>query len=107
MAEHAALNVAVVQMASGPEKQVNIARATELVARAAGDGASVIALPETFDYRGDGMDPRQAAEPLPGSALEPLAAVARRHRIWVLAGSVHESAPGGGKPYNTSVLIDP
>jgi len=94
-------------MASGPDKQTNIARAAELAARAAGTGASVVALPETFDYRGDQLDLKGIAEPLPGSALQPLMAVARDRKVWILAGSIHESDPAGGMPFNTSVLIDP
>lgn len=107
MTDHASLIVSIVQMASGPDKQSNAARAAELTVQAARSGARIVALPETFDYRGDARDLRQFAEPLPGSALEPLMRVAREHAIWVLAGSVHESAPAGGMPFNTSVLIDP
>ncbi|TFH37414.1 MAG: carbon-nitrogen hydrolase family protein [Dehalococcoidia bacterium] len=99
--------VAVVQMASGPDKRENIGRAVELANRAADTGASMVALPETFDYRGDASDLTDIAEPLPGSALAPLMAVASQRQIWILAGSVHESDPAGGMPFNTSVLIDP
>jgi len=107
MAEPTALTVSVVQMASGSDKRTNIARAAELAARAAGTGASIVALPETFDYRGDQLDLKGIAEPLPGSALQPLMAVARQRKVWILAGSIHESDPAGGMPFNTSVLIDP
>jgi deaminated glutathione amidase len=101
------LSVAVVQMASGPDKEANAARATELAIEAAHTEASLIVLPETFDYRGDSADLSEIAEPLPGTALLPLMNVAREHGVWILAGSVHESAPAGGRPYNTSVLIGP
>lgn len=108
MAERATtVVVAVVQMASGPDKRENTVRAVELVGQAADTGASVIALPETFDYRGDRLDLNNIAEPLPGSALHPLLAVARKRKVWILAGSIHESDPAGGMPFNTSVLIDP
>ena len=107
MAERATVVVAVVQMASGPDKRENTVRAVELVGQAADTGASVIALPETFDYRGDRLALNNIAEPLPGSALHPLLAVARERKVWILAGSIHESDPAGGMPFNTSVLIDP
>jgi len=99
------LSVAVVQIASGPDKQANVARAVDLIRKAVRTGASLIALPETFDYRGDATDLRAVAEPLPGSALAPLMDVAREHSVWLLAGSVHEADAAGGRPYNTSVLI--
>ena len=107
MAQSTVLNVAVVQMASGPDKRENTSRAVDLVRRAADTGATLIALPETFDYRGDAADLQSIAEPLPGSALEPLTAIARARGVWVVAGSVHESDPQGGMPFNTSVLIGP
>ena len=40
--------VAAVQMVSEPEVQANLAVAGELIARAAGEGAKLVALPEYF-----------------------------------------------------------
>ena len=107
MTERTSLTVSAVQMASGPDKEANIARAAELTRQAAASGARVIALPETFDYRGTGMDLAQVAEPLPGTALQPLMRIAREHSVWIVAGSVHESGGADKRPFNTSVLIDP
>ncbi len=67
----------------------------------------MIALPETFDYRGDGQDLKDIAEPLPGNALAPLMSLAAERRVWILAGSVHERDAAGGMPFNTSALINP
>jgi len=103
----ATIVAAVVQMESGPDKPYNITRAVALTNQAADAGASLVALPETFDYRGDALDLRHIAEPLPGSALAPLIAIARARHVWIAAGSVHERDAAGGKPYNTSVLISP
>lgn len=107
MTVSAPITAAVVQMASGPDKRHNIERAITLTRQAIDTGASLIALPETFDYRGDTPDLRDVAEPLPGSALEPLIAIARERQVWIVAGSVHESDTAGGMPFNTSVLISP
>lgn len=101
------LAVAVAQMASGPDKRDNISRAVSLATQAADTGASLIALPETFDYRGDTADLRCMAEPLPGSALEPLMSLAKERQVWILGGSVHETDSEGGMPFNTSTLIGP
>ncbi len=101
------VTVAIAQMASGPDKQQNIQHAVDLVKKAADNGATLVALPETFDYRGDSSTFSSVAEPLPGTALEPLMRLAAQREIWILAGSVHEQNPDASLPYNTSVLIDP
>ncbi len=107
MAERAPVPVAIAQTASGPDKEANIDRAVALVAQAIDTGARVIALPETFDYRGTEPDLNRIAEPLPGSALARLISLAKERGVWILAGSVHESDPAGGMPFNTSTLINP
>ena len=101
------VTVAIAQMASGPDKQQNIQRAVDLVKKATENGATLVALPETFDYRGDTSILSSIAEPLPGTALEPLMGLAAQREVWILAGSVHEQDAGASMPYNTSVLIDP
>ena len=101
------VTVAIAQMASGPDKQQNIQHAVDLVKKAAENGATLVALPETFDYRGDSSTLSSIAEPLPGTALEPLMHLAAERAVWILAGSVHEQDKGASMPYNTSVLIDP
>jgi predicted amidohydrolase len=101
------VTVAIAQMASGPDKQQNIRRAVDLVQEAAQNGATLVALPETFDYRGDTSTISSIAEPLPGTALGPLMGLAAERGLWILAGSVHEQDADVSMPYNTSVLIDP
>mgnify|MGYP006283359569 CR=1 FL=1 len=100
------LKVAIAQMASGADKADNVRCAVDLTGRAADEGARVVALPETFDYRGESIDLENVAEPLPGTALTPLQRLAAERELWILAGSVHEHNPKG-RPFNTSVLIGP
>ncbi len=107
MATASRLRIAVAQTASGADKRHNVERAVVLVREAADTGAAIVALPETFDFRGDTAQLTDIAEPLPGSAISALMAVARERGLWILAGSVHERHPDGGMPYNTSVLITP
>lgn len=45
------------------------------------------------------------AEPMPGPREERFCAIARRHGIWLMPGSMFEAA--GGKVYNTVPVIDP
>lgn len=107
MARKDTLSVAIAQTASGPDIDKNIVRACSLVEHAVKSGANLVALPETVDYRGDLKDLSSVAHPLPGPALEPFIALATSHQVWILAGSVHEANPDGGRPFNTSVLINP
>ncbi len=100
------MRAAAVQLSSGADKGANIARAAELTKQAIEHRAQLIVLPETFDYRGDYADPDSISEEIPGESLRPLIELAGQHRVWIVAGSIHEKGPGSAKPYNTSVLID-
>lgn len=100
------LKVAIAQTASGPDTKQNIDRAYALTKEAIESGADLVALPETLDYRGDLKDLSSVAHPLPGPSLTPFLELAAQHGVWILAGSIHEANPDGGRPFNTSVLID-
>ena len=45
------------------------------------------------------------AEPMPGPTERELAALARKHRIWLIPGSIYEAAEG--RVYNTAPVINP
>ena len=47
----------------------------------------------------------QSAEPLPGETEAVFQAMARRHRIWLVPGSIFERRDGA--IYNTTPVIDP
>ena len=100
------LNVTLVQLEAGPEKGRNVARACELVEQSAEGGADFVLLPEVFGFVADATLWRGAAEGIPGETSERLSAIARRHRIHVLAGSILETRDGP-KCANTSLLIGP
>lgn len=101
------LRVAAVQMNSRNDKAQNIETALRLIDRAAGEGARLIALPEVWSFLGDDAGSRAAAEPIPGPTIELLAERARRHDVYIHAGSIQESRPGDPRMYNTTALIDP
>jgi predicted amidohydrolase len=99
------MRVAVVQMRSTADRAANLATAAGLVARAAGDGAGLIVLPEKWPFI-HGPRTAEGAEPLDGPSLTAARGWARDLGVAVLAGSVIE-ARAEGLPCNTSVLIDP
>jgi predicted amidohydrolase len=100
------LTVALVQLNAGSDPEANLADAVRLADLAAAGGARLVALPEYLQYRGTDDGYRASARPIPGPFSDALAAVARARGAWILAGSLAESGPAG-RPYNTSVLIDP
>src|SRR4030081_3370257 len=82
--------VAAIQMASGPHVQANLQEAARLIELAAATGARVIALPEDFAIMGMKDTDKVAARERDGAG--PIQAFlseqARRHRVWVVGGSV-------------------
>jgi deaminated glutathione amidase len=102
----ARLSVALVQLDAGEDAAANVTEAARLAGVAAQGGARLVALPEYLQFRGPDEGYRASARPIPGPFSDAFAAVAREHGVWILAGTLAEPGPAG-RPYNTSVLIDP
>jgi omega-amidase len=83
----------------------SLARAGELVARAASAGARLVVLPETCTT-GFTMDAERFAEPADGPAARALAALARAHGVWILAGLALRGE-GDARPSNAAMVLDP
>jgi predicted amidohydrolase len=75
---------------------------TGLVEQAAARAADIVCLPEGITAAGNGLTYSQAAEAVPGPTTEFLGALARRLRVWIVAG-LYERA--GARLYNTAVLL--
>lgn len=104
------VTVAVVQTDPGSDKAANVARAFELVERAAGMGAQFVTLPETFHFRGPADQRRASAEVIPGPLSQALGDLAARHGIYLLGGSYNElpdAAEADQRTHNTSLLFGP
>lgn len=101
------MRAAVVQLQVGPDLQKNLARASELVRDAASAGAELIALPETFDFRGKDEDVPNIKSDIPGPVSDQFATLSKELGIWLQAGSIHENIPGQDRTYNTALLFDP
>ena len=103
------MKTAVIQLNATDNKQRNIEKALLLVNRAVARKAKFILLPEAFNFRGKaGLRKGHAkvAERIPGMSTEPFIDAAKKHRVFILAGSIGEFVPGRKNFFNTSVLID-
>lgn len=99
--------VALVQNNPGPIKEHNLERIFAWIDEAARGGADWIALPETFHARGDAAVKLAAAEAIPGPLSVALADAARKHGVWLFAGSYNERGPNPAKTFNTSLAFSP
>lgn len=99
--------IAALQMNTGSDKARNLDVATSLIREAADAGASLVGLPETFNWMGPEAEREAALEPLDGPTGARMASLARERGLHLLAGSLLEAGAPGGRAYNTSVLYGP
>lgn len=99
--------IAALQMNTGADKAENLGAATRLIREAAAAGASLIGLPETFNWMGPETGREAALEPLEGPTGTRMAELARELDVHLLAGSFLEAGAPGGRAFNTSVLYGP
>ena len=93
------------QITSGADRAVNIARAQALVRRAADAGARLVVLPEKWPYI-HGRRTAEGAEPLDGPSVAAASAWARDLDVAIVAGSIIERTEAG-RLHNTSLLLAP
>ena len=98
---------AAVQMTSTADVAANLESAERLVAEAATRGATFVALPENFAFLKTEGEPIPEAQDLDGPWVQQMAALARRHALTLLLGSIPERIPGEKRVFNTSVVLDP
>jgi predicted amidohydrolase len=100
--------VAAIQMASGPNVQANLQEAGRLIELAAATGARIIALPEYFAIMGMKDTDKVAAREKDGDGpiQSFLAGEARRHRVWIVGGSVPLESSRPDKVRNSCLVYD-
>jgi len=105
----APFRVGLVQMVSTPSVAENLDAAGKLVARAAGKGAKLVALPEYFCILGMHDADKVAAREKDGAGpiQEFLSATAKKHGVWLVGGSVPLECQDPGKVRNSCLVYDP
>jgi nitrilase len=108
-AAESSLCVAAVQMVSRASVGPNLESASSLIAAAARAGARLVALPEYFCIMGrkesDKVDLAEADGK--GPLQQFLSEQARRHRIWLVGGTIPLAAPVPGRVLNTTLVYGP
>jgi nitrilase len=95
-------------MVSAPSVAENLAAAGKLIARAAEQGAKLVALPEYFCILGMRDTDKVAAKEKEGAGpiQEFLSASARKHGVWLVGGSVPLECPDPLKVRNSCLVYD-
>jgi predicted amidohydrolase len=103
-----AFKVAAIQMASGPNVAGNLSEARRLIARAAEQGASLVVLPEFFAIMGmNEQDKIKVCEQAGSGPIQAfLSETARKHKIWLVGGSIPLAASTPDKVLNSCLVFD-
>ncbi|KAG5297108.1 amidohydrolase [Histoplasma ohiense] len=109
------LKLALVQLASGADKALNLSHARNKVLEAAKAGASLIVLPECFNSPyGTQYFPKYAEALLPSPpskeqspSFHALSTLASEAKAYIIGGSIPEFVPESNRYYNTSLVFSP
>lgn len=107
--EAAVTRIAAIQTVSGPDVDANLDATGALVAEAVAAGAELVALPEYFPLidADETAKVRIREEDGRGPLQDFLRAMAVRHGIWLVGGTIPLVATADGKVRNTTLVFDP
>jgi predicted amidohydrolase len=94
--------LSLVQLGVSSNKQKNLQRAAEMVAKAASAGANVVVLPECFNSPYGTKYFEEYAEPLDGPTCKALSSMAKDSKVYLIGGSFPERKDQ--KLYNTCTI---
>ncbi len=98
---------AVLQLNCTSDAESNWRQAEDLVHRAAGYGARLIATPENTNFLGPHDQKVERAESLDGPTCSRFSSLAADLEVFLLLGSFNETSQDPGRCHNTSVLFSP
>lgn len=101
--------VAAVQMVSAASVDKNLAAAEKLIAAAAAEGATLVALPEYFCFMGRRDTDKLGIAEIPGAGpiQDFLSATARRHGVWLAGGTLPLKSEDPDRIYNATLVYCP
>lgn len=106
--DNSIVKIAAIQMASGPQVSANLNEAERLIDIAANQGAKLVALPEYFAIMGlketDKVAVREEEGKGPIQAF--LSKMAKKHKIWLIGGSVPLTSNFPNKVRNSCLVYD-
>lgn len=107
-AQQNAFKVAAIQMASGPNVEGNLNEARRHIAKAVEQGAKLVVLPEFFAIMGmEAQDTVKAREQAgQGNIQQFLSETARKHKIWLVGGSIPLAGNSPEKVRNSCLVFD-
>lgn len=102
------MRVAAIQMNSGADVDANLRLADRLLGRAAHDHCGLAALPENFALMPHHSrdKARHAEQPGTGPIQSFLADAARRHNLWIVAGSMPFVSPESERVFGACPVFD-
>ena len=102
------IKIAAVQMASGPYVSANLSEAERLIEIAVNQGARLVVLPEYFAIMGLKETDKVKAQEEDGKGpiQDFLAKMAKKHRIWLIGGSVPLASNHASKVRNSCLVYD-
>ncbi len=100
--------VAAIQMASGPNVPANLSEAERLIGMAAAQGVKLVVLPEYFAIMGIKETDKVAVREVEGKGpiQKFLGQMAKKHKIWLIGGSVPMQADDPHKVRNSCLVYD-
>ncbi len=102
--------IGLVQMSMSESKQENLDKAVRMIAEAAKKGASVVCLPELFNFpyfpQDEKFDVTGILETIPGPTTTTLSKAAKDNKVVLIGGSIYEKDEKSGKFYNTTPVFD-
>lgn len=100
--------IAAIQMASGPNVQANLDQAERLIAEAVAQSAKLVVLPEYFSFMGKTDQDRVPHAEVDGEGLVQkfLSEQAKKHKIWLVGGTIPIKSKDDNKVYASCMLFD-
>lgn len=102
------VKVAAIQMASGPHVSANLSEAERLIEIAVNQGAKLITLPEYFAIMGLKETDKVAVREVEGKGpiQDFLSKTAKKHRVWIIGGSIPLMSNFPNKVRNSCLVYD-